>query len=157
MIWRIPSAITDVKASHESYFLIDDDHFLVVAPKLRDSDVRMSVDFDVFMHALEMLLDVLRVVVDKKRGFHKTDDKNLDTPLSYCCQNKIKSICTVLYTSRSFEHEIWSNHPSRDAYLSFSFHQFVVEIFVVTTTITIKFGVAQITLLGITVESILAH
>jgi hypothetical protein len=65
MIWHVPSAVTYVETSHEAYFLVDDDHFLVVTPELRYCDVRMSVDFDVFVNAFEMFLDVLGVVVDQ--------------------------------------------------------------------------------------------
>ena len=157
MIWHVPSTVTDVEASHEAYFLVDDDHFLVMTPELRDGNVGMSVDFDVFVHAFEMLLDVLRVVVDQKRGFHETDYKHFDTSLGNGWEYKIESIFTALDITGPFEHEIRCDHPSSDAYLSFSLHQFIIKIFVVPTTIIVEFGITEVSLLSITVEPVFTH
>ena len=122
---------------------------------MRNCDIWMSVNFYVFMQRFEMFLDMLRIIVDQQRRLHETNDENLHTSLSQLRQYTIESKLWVIDISRPLQHEIWCNHPACDAYLFFSFHQLVIQIFIISTSVTVQFSIWILSLLWIAVKSVL--
>ena len=157
MLWSVPSAVTNVKAAHETDFLINDDHFFMMAPELWNCNIGMSVNLDIFVHAFKVLLDVFWVIIDKKWRFHKTNYVNLNSSFSQPFQNIIKPVLCIIYIGRPFEHEIRRNHPSSNAYLFLGFHQFVVKIFVISASIAVEFSITRFSLLSVAVKPVLSH
>lgn len=62
MLLIVPSAITNVKASHETDFFVNDDAFLMMRPQLRYENAWMPQNFEVFAHVFKHAPDIKRVI-----------------------------------------------------------------------------------------------
>lgn len=154
MLMSIPSTVANIETPHKSYLLVNHYHFLMMAPKLRYSHVRMSVHFYVLVKTLHVFLNVLRIVIYQE-GLHEHDYENLNAPLGKSAQYSIESVLLVVNVTRSFEQKVWSNHPACNANLFFGLHQFIVEIFIITASVAVHLAIAVLSYLSETVEPIL--
>ncbi len=82
MIGSIPTTIANIKATHKSNSLINNHHFLVMAPKQRNSSVWMSHYLNVPVKPFKNILHMFRVIIYKSFGLHENDNEDSNT--SFC-------------------------------------------------------------------------
>ena len=103
----------------------------------------MPHNFDVVIaQSFQVLLDVLRVIVDCYFGFLVDYDINLDIPLCQFLQNSIQSILLLLQVVRPLQQEERSNHPPSYVDVLLGLLQLIIQVRKVVFTIDIEFGEA---------------
>lgn len=112
----------------------------MMAPNYRNGDIRMSHNFDVFVHFLKGFGRTFRVIVHEHSRLHEQNNENLDSSLGCLAQHPIQTVFYVLIFDCAWppHQKMRSQHPIRNTYLIFGMHHACIHILEVTTPIIVK-------------------
>ena len=147
MLGVIKTAITYIQSTHESYPLIDDNHFFMMWPQKGNQHIgRMPENFDVRAQAHQVFFSKLWINVEGDLRLHIDNNVYFDAQLRYFFNNSVKS--GLLERVWPFQAEERGNHPASDKYFALGCEDSITNTSKIVSSIDKELRVAFLSNIG---------